>query len=253
MKQHSAPSLDAPELRQARLAERLADGAALSATALAAELGVSVDTVRRDLARLEGAGLARRVRGGALPATPAAPLHQRRGEVPADLIRRAVAALAQAPTLILDGGTTLAALARALPPGPGRLVITPSPHIAAITHGRGIATVTIGGPVSASGGIATGSAAEAAFAGHHADMAILGACGLDPAFGLSSDDLAEAQVKRAMAGAAGAVAVLTGAAKIGRRARHRTLRPPEIDLIVTDAAAEATAPFAALGIALPAG
>ncbi len=251
MTQHLPSRLAIPDLRRDWLADRLGRGATLSIADLARETGVSVDTIRRDLAALEAAGRARRVRGGAVPATPAAPLRERAAPLPEGLVRRAAAALGGARTLILDGGTTVAALARVLEPLPDRLIVTPSPHVAAITHGRGIATIVVGGPVSGRGGIATGAEAQAAIAAHFADIAILGACGLDAAAGLSSDDHAESGVKRAMAGAAARTMVLAGAAKLGRRARHLTLPPEEIDTLLTDAEAGATAPFAALGIALP--
>ncbi len=241
---------DSPELRQARLADRLSAGAALAALRLAEEFGVSVDTIRRDLAALERAGLARRIRGGAVPASPAPPLRERSCDLPDALLDRAACALSEARTLLLDGGTSVAALAHRLEPGRDRLVITPSPEVAAIVHGRGIATVTIGGPVSLRGGIATGSEAEAALDAHHADVALLGACGLDAGFGLSSDEHCESRMKRAMSRAATRTAILAGAGKLGLRARHRTLPPREIDLLLTDADRQATRAFADLGIAL---
>lgn len=239
---------DLPETRQALLADRLAHGVTLRLSEIAAEFGVSTDTARRDLATLEAAGQARRVRGGALPAAPASPLRDREpSDLPPGLLDRLVRHLAQAHTLIVDGGTSTLALARRLDPAPGRVVITPAPRIAAVTHSRGIATITIGGPLSERGGIATGAAAQAALADTFADVTVLGACGLDANRGLSSDDHDEAAIKRAMAAAAARTCVLTGAAKLGRRARHATLRSEAIHLLATDAPPDATAPFAARG------
>jgi len=57
--------------RHALLLDRLhADGRIVAKT-IAAELGVSEDTVRRDLRDLAAAGLCQRVYGGALPASGA--------------------------------------------------------------------------------------------------------------------------------------------------------------------------------------
>ena len=240
-------SQQAPDFRRIELARRLSEGRSLVLAELAREFGISVDTARRDLAALEARGTARRIRGGAVPAAiPAAPLRDRRREAAAPdaaMIGRALAALAGAGTLLLDGGTTVAALARRLTPAPGLLVITPAPVVAAITHDLGIETQILGGPVSLQGGIATGPGVIAALDDVAAEVAVLGACGLEAEFGLSSDDLMESAVKRAMGAAAGRRLVLTGAAKLGLRARHRTLRPDGIDLIVTDAGAEAARPF----------
>lgn len=241
-----------PETRQDLLARRLAQGETLRLATLASELGVSLDTLRRDLAALERMGQARRIRGGALPVAPTPPLARRgtASPLPPALLARAVQTLADATTLLLDGGTSVLALARALDNRPDRLVVTPAPHVAAATHAAGIATVALGGPLSLRGGAATGATALAALDDLTADVAVLGACGLDAEFGLTADDLPEAEMKRAMARASARTIVVTGAARLGTRARHRVLPPEAIDLVVTDADADAAAPFLARDIAV---
>jgi len=231
-------TLNNPDVRQDLLRERLACGESLAVTDLCAEFGVSADTVRRDLIALEGLGAARRVRGGAVPLTkPVAALRERKDtQAPPSrgLLQQAGQALEGATTLLLDGGLTVLALARELMATPDLLVVTPSPWVGTATCERGIETVLLGGRVSERGGIAVGAEVERALSGLAADVAVLGACGLDAGFGLSSDDLQENAVSRRMALAAGRVLVLTSADKLGRRARHRTLAPEEIDMIVTD-------------------
>lgn len=243
--------LNNPDIRQSLLRERLTDGRQLVAADLATEFGISIDTVRRDLIALADAGAAVRVRGGAVPVrTPARPLHERRADRlgPSDsLITAALRAVAGARTLVLDGGLTVLALARALSPVPGLLVITPSPWVATAVAERGIPCHLLGGQLSPQGGIAVGATVEADLTGVAAEIAVLGACGLEAGFGLSSDDLLESAIKRSMAQAAARVMVLTDASKLGQRARHRTLTPEEIDMIVTDAAPELTAAFSAQG------
>ena len=66
------PDPNSPEARQEALRQRLESGLSLSLTALAEEFGVSVDSARRDLKALESRGLARCIRGGALPPQPLA-------------------------------------------------------------------------------------------------------------------------------------------------------------------------------------
>ncbi|QQA42392.1 DeoR/GlpR family DNA-binding transcription regulator [Pelagovum pacificum] len=240
--------LNNPDIRQALLRDRLGEGLVLVATDLADEFGVSADTIRRDLIGLERAGVAARVRGGAVPVSPPArPLRERRqdGAIPSELARRAAEQLQGASTLLLDGGTTVLAVAARLRPRAGLLVITPSPFVAALTHGNGIETVVLGGPLSERGGIAVGPRAEAEVADVAADIALVGVCGLEADFGLGSDDLLESTLVRAMSRAATRTIAVTGHEKIGRRARYRTLPPEEIDMIVTDAAQPDTAPFRA--------
>lgn len=244
--------LNNPDVRQDMLLRRLGAGEDLVAAHLAHEFSISLDTARRDLIALEKRGAARRVRGGAVPVSkPAAALRERHGTtspVSETMIEQALAAIGSAPTLILDGGTTVQALARALPALPDRVVITPSPFIACTLYEHGIATILLPGRISEQGGIATGADATSMLAQSAADIAVLGACGLDPEFGLSSDDLLESAVKRAMALAAGRVIVMTGAEKLGRRARHKTLDISEIDTVITEAPVAATHQFVEAGL-----
>lgn len=231
-------TLNIPETRQARLARRLGRGEAVGAAEAAREFGVSVDTIRRDIIALEGAGQARRVRGGAVPVKPpdaamAAKVAARMA--PADgLVRAALARIGGARTLMLHGGSTVLALARALEALPGRVVMTPSPWVAVACAERGIEVYLLGGTLSAAGGVASGLATEAALGALAAEVAVLGACGLEAGFGLSADAPDEARSMQAMAAAADMVMVLAPAAKLGQRARHRVLGPEEIDVVVTD-------------------
>ena len=243
--------LNIPDTRQGVLAARLRQGAHIVATEVAAEFDVSLDTVRRDILALEAGGKARRVRGGAVPvAAPAGRLHDRlsaRPPLKPALIATAVARIAQAPTLAMDGGATTLALIAQLPRLAGRLVITPSPWIAVACHENDIDVFVIGGRLSPQGGVATGAAALDDLTEVAADVAVLGACGLDAAFGLSSDHDGEAQIKAALHHTARSTIVVTDSTKIGRRARHHTLGLTQIDCIITDAGPDMTAPLTRAG------
>jgi DeoR family fructose operon transcriptional repressor len=57
-----------PEERQQAIAALVAERGRVAVTAVAEEFGVTTETVRRDLAVLERAGMLRRVHGGAVPA-----------------------------------------------------------------------------------------------------------------------------------------------------------------------------------------
>lgn len=245
-------ALNSPESRQEVLAARAARGLPLPLAALAEEFGVSPDTIRRDLLALEAQGAVRRVRGGALPpvSVPAGPVLARleAGDDAGERIAAAALALVEdGMVLMLDGGSTVVRLARALPALPRALVVTPSPAVALATLARGIETVLIGGRVTALGGIAVGQGAVSAVVDIAADLAVLGACGLSADFGLSADDPDEAAVRQAMRRAATRVAVLTGAAKLGRRARHRVLPCAALDLVITDGAGPEAAALSEAG------
>src|SRR5437764_10487222 len=117
--------------RRDLLLDRLRVDGRVIAKDLAAELGVSEDSVRRDLRDLAAEGLCQRVYGGALPASPALAGYAGRAKVSVAGKREVAAAAASlirpGATVILDGGTTALALGRALPAGLAVTVITHSP------------------------------------------------------------------------------------------------------------------------------
>lgn len=244
-------NLNIPDTRQSELSARLKSGQQLVASELATEFGVSIDTIRRDILALEAEGKAHRVRGGAVPvAPPSAPLHQRlaEGSPPNQcMIRTAIREICDAPTLLVDGGQTMLCVIEQLPEQQDRLVITPSPWIAIACQEKGISTFLLGGMLRPLGGIATGDTSLTRIADVSADIALLGACGIDADFGLSSDDYDEAMMKRAMHKSANRTIVVTDHTKIGRRARHHTLALSNIDMIITDVSSEMTKSLNASG------
>ena len=244
--------LNTPEARQEVLQQRLARGESLQMTALAAEFDVSVDTIRRDIAALDAAGVARQVRGGAMPVlAPARPMAERAQQNSTLRDRIAAAALPlvrDGMVILLDGGSTVLRLAQMLPPLPRALVVTPSPAAALATLASGTPTLLIGGPLSPLGAIAVGPGAVAAVQDIAADLCFLGVCGLDADFGLGADDAQEAAVKQAMIAASHRNVVLTGAAKLGARARHRVCACDRLDTVITDATKEETADLTAAGM-----
>lgn len=231
--------LNNPQTRQNVLCDRLDRGTPLVAAALADELGISVDTIRRDLIALEQRGLVRRVRGGAIPVTKTTPPYRERAADPEPgldrLAGRTVQLLPREATVFLDAGTTLNAVAACIPAEFSGLVVTPAPSVALAALDRGARVHLIGGDLCPEGAMATGGAAERAVGAFAADLCVLGACGLWPDFGLSAEDGAEAGVKRAMALASARAIVVASSTKLARRGRHRVLELDEIDALVTDA------------------
>src|SRR5689334_22229264 len=121
--------------RRDLLLARLQRDQRLIAKDVATELGVSEDSIRRDLRDLAAAGLCQRVYGGALPASPAVADYRARREVEVASKQRVAAAAAAlirpGTTVILDGGTTALATARAVPDDVRATVVTHSPTVAA--------------------------------------------------------------------------------------------------------------------------
>ena len=118
---------------------------------------------------------------------------RRRGEKAA-LAEAAVAVLGQARVVLLDGSTTNLEVARRLPAGPARTVLTNSPPIAAALAEHPTAEVVmIGGRLDKRAQVTVGAMAVDFIRSVRADACVLGVCALHPEAGLSTDDLEEAR------------------------------------------------------------
>ncbi|MGJ8531512.1 MAG: DeoR/GlpR family DNA-binding transcription regulator [Alphaproteobacteria bacterium] len=248
------PELNNPETRQSILRNRVAAGDTLIASALASEMDVSLDTIRRDILTLEDAGYVQRVRGGAVPLlvrpNPVFSRLETQNQSRDALAERAASLAADGMVLLLDGGSTLVCLAQNLPIMPNSLVVTPSPAVALATLAKSIPTILIGGRLSVAGGLAVGAETVKAVSHISADLCFLGACALDAEFGLGADDFDEASVKKQMCASSAKVCVVTTSEKLGRRARHHVADCQTIDVLVTDASGEAIRGFEADGLEL---
>jgi DeoR/GlpR family transcriptional regulator of sugar metabolism len=228
----------AAQRRDALLA-RLQRDRRVVAKDMAAELGVSEDSLRRDLRELAAAGLCQRVYGGALLPSAAVVDYPARQSVEPRSKER-VAAIAAAlvrpgSTVIFDGGTTTLAVVHALPPDLAATVITHSPTIAAALASHPTVEIQLlGGRIFKHSVVACGAAAVEAASAISADAFLLGVTGVHPDAGLTTGDADEAAMKRALARRAADTYVLASADKIGVASRYRVLPLAEVAGIVTD-------------------
>src|SRR3954451_7738704 len=228
--------------RRDYLLEALRRDGRVVAKDVAADLGLSEDSVRRDLRDLAAEGLCQRVYGGALPVSPALADYAGRAAVSVAGKREVAAAAASlirpGATVILDGGTTALALARALPAGLACTVITHSPTVAAALVEHPSAEVFIlGGKLFKHSAVACGAAAAEAARQVSADAFFMGVTGVHPDAGLTTGDADEAAMKRALAGRAAETYVLASAEKIGTASPYRGLPLGGGTRIITDAPA----------------
>ncbi|MGV9624965.1 DeoR/GlpR family DNA-binding transcription regulator [Streptomyces sp. NPDC003487] len=226
--------------RRDHLLGLLARNGKIVAKDVAAELGISEDSVRRDLRDLAAEGLCQRVYGGALPVSPAVADYQARQTVARDGKQKVAVAAAglvrRDSALILDGGTTALAVARALPKDLACTVITHSPTVAAALLDHPQAELyLLGGRVFKHSAVTCGAAAVEAAQNVSADLCMLGVTGVHPEAGLTTGDAEEAAMKRALSARAAETYILASREKIGTASRYRVLSWENITGLITDA------------------
>ncbi|MDL9981278.1 DeoR/GlpR family DNA-binding transcription regulator [Microbacterium sp. ASV49] len=241
--------------RRDLLLERLRQDGRIVAKDMAAELGLSEDSIRRDLREMDAAGLAVRVYGGALPASPAVGDYATRTEVAIESKRRvaaaAVALMRPGSTVILDGGTTALEMVRALPTTWQGAIVTHSPTVAASLLAHDADVLLIGGRLFKHSAVACGAAAVEAANRVSADQFFLGVTGVHAAAGLTTGDPDEAAMKRALAARAAETYVLASEEKIGAASRHSVLSLDSVAGVITDAGSEEPALRELVAIGVP--
>lgn len=206
--------------RKSLLLERLASDGKIVAKELAREFGLSDDTIRRDLRELALDGKLQRVHGGALPCAPAeADLSAR--QIIASASKKRVGKIAAGlikpnSIVIMDGGTTTLQMICCLPLDIACTVVTHSPSIAvALSNHTAVKVVMIGGVLYRHSMVNVGAAAIDSMSRIRADCYFMGVTGVSVEEGLSTGDLEEACVKRALSERAAETIVLASEEKLG--------------------------------------
>lgn len=200
--------------------------------------GVTRDTARRDVVRLDADGRALRVRGGAVLPPSARQVRHYAGRGGASSAKQAIGAAAAAlvrdgDRVLFDTSTTVMEVARAVTAAPLHAV-TNSIDIAEALGGReGVELHLTGGRFNPWQRSLEGPQARLGLAHFDFDKVILGACALDPD-GLTCPSDEESSLKQAMLRQARQVIVVAEAAKFGAAFLHRLCTFEAIDVLVTD-------------------
>lgn len=229
----------------------------VEASELSKTFHVSEDTIRRDLRELAAAGELLRVHGGALPRSPVGVSftvrQQQAPEAKATIAQAAIKLIRQDQVIILDGGTTPLQVAQHLPPDLRATVITHSPPVAlALAEQPEVEVIMIGGKLNKHQLVNVGAATVEAYRNIRADLCFLGISSVHPDVGISTSNLEEAYVKRAMIASAAEVVALTSAEKLGTAAPYIVGPISDLTHLVTERSVpdEVLAPYRAQGISI---
>jgi DeoR family transcriptional regulator of aga operon len=191
---------------------------------LAKHFRTSQVTIRKDLDILQAHGRVHRTHGGALPAQEGAlddpTLREKEKLHRKEKLQIAAAAarmVRKGQVVILDSGTTTTAIARTLREFENLTIITNAVNIAAELSGSSVEVILTGGTLRKNSFSLVGPIAEETLRRLNADILFLGVDGFDVHYGLSTPNLLEAKVNRAMMDVARVVVAVCDSSKFGRR------------------------------------
>ena len=208
---------------------------------LAREFGVTEETIRRDLDRLESEGLASKTYGGAVSKYNASlelP-YTIREEVQIDEKKRIASLVADliqdGERVMLDASSTALYVFRRLREKKNLTIITNSVKILLESADKGDWTVISTGGVLRTDALSlTGPNAERTLASYYADTAICSCKGLDTVLGVSDSSQIESTFKQTMFASASRRILCVDSDKFDRKAFVKLFDLSCVDLLVTE-------------------
>ena len=208
---------------------------------LATHFDVTEETVRRDLLKLENEGVARKIYGGAVLAESSdvdlpysvrklsnVELKQAIANVTGDIIP-------ESSNVMLDGSSTALFVIKALKVRKNLTVITNSSEIVCELCDKPFWRVFATGGMLKEGGYAfVGARAVEAIKSFHVDYAIFSCKGIDMRNGLTDSNDEDAEIKKAIIGAARTKILAIDSTKFNRVSLVEICKVEDVDIVVTD-------------------
>ncbi|WP_274650438.1 DeoR/GlpR family DNA-binding transcription regulator [Paenibacillus humicola] len=230
--------------RYAKIVQIVGERGSVRVSELSELCGVTEETIRRDLDRLEREGKLQRSHGGAVSVREAqteAPYFEREVTNASEKKRIAAEAVKRIEPhdkIALDASSTAFYMAAALPDIP-LTVLTNSIRVAAELAGKEkIEVISTGGLLSSRSLSFQGPLAESNLEQYHVAKAFVSGKGVHPERGISESSELQAAVKRKMIGMADEVYLLADSSKFGVRAFAHIASCDQIHHLITDSRAD---------------
>ncbi len=226
--------------RKTRILFLLSQSQSILVSDAATSLGVSETTIRRDLQDLEEQGLLKRTHGGAIALEMASfePSMIEKADFHAEqkmqIAKQAVAMVQKGDTLLLDSGTTTLQMARILPDQDLTVVTNSLPIGSELARRKNIKLIMLGGELRSNTEALVGAFCEMMLQTIHVDKVFLGANGIDPSRGVTTPNIAEASIKRAMVQAGRQIILVADHSKFGQIHFAKICDIRDISCIITD-------------------
>lgn len=229
-------------LKEERLNEilgRISRDSRIYVTTLSAELGVSDDTIRRDIVELEQRGLLTKVHGGAIARSGISIEFTERLntdiEVKRQLVSKIIPLMENDDVILIDGGTTNLELVKSLPSDKHFTVITNSLPVATELASRHNVNVTmLGGQIIGPSQVTAGIMTYRALENIYPDWTIVGVSDVHPEKGLMTTMQEEAIIKRSFIEQGGNRVAIVTSNKLNTAHHYRFASLSEIDYLVVE-------------------
>lgn len=226
-------------VRHHKIKELVDEKGTIRVTELSKMLGVTDETIRRDLERLEGQGKLTRTHGGAMSAKEEEDVPHLQREVinkqeKISVAKEALKLIEEEDIIFLDASSSALYLARLIPDI--RLtVLTNSIQVCVVlsTHSK-ITVISTGGTLSARSMSYVGQAALNTLDFYYVDKLFFSCKGLDEAWGISDGNELQALVKQKVIERATKKILLLDHSKLGKKAFARISSCSVIDTIIVD-------------------
>jgi len=227
-----------PEERQALLLKLLRAKGRLLVQDASTQLGVSVDTIRRDLNRLVRAGFAHRTHGGALMTAKALnslPGHCTMSDPESSIGKKAASLVKADSVIVFDSGCTCLEVAKNIPTDVAFTAVTNNLAVAqALARRPGTTVIVATGRVLKGSMSIVGDEFVRLLKSVRADLCFLGACSIGPETGVGAIEPDELPIKQQMIESASKVIAVASGEKFSATATFSVCPLNTLDAIITD-------------------
>ena len=227
--------------RRAVILQELENKGQVNVQDLSKAFSVSEVTIRNDLTNLEKKRMLVRARGGAIRQNNVgvdfniSEKSQRNFHEKQLIGKKAAAMVEEGDTIMLDSGTTTTSMAKYLTKHNNITVITNALNIAVmLAEFPEINVIVPGGILRKKSLSLVGASAEESFRNYFCDKLFIGVDGFDTIRGITTPNVEEAHLNRAMIALAKQVVVVADSSKFSRRSLALIAPISEVDTIITD-------------------
>lgn len=209
-------------------------------TELSQQLGVSVDTIRRDLKAMEQEGLIKCVRGGACLPESIISFSNFTGreiinsEWKREIARKALGYIREGDVVALNAGTTNTVLAQELITLNRKFTVVTNNHAAVsiLMQNPAIRLISVGGEIDPQEKSTFGTVCEREFGQYYPDIAFLSVNAVDSREGFTDFRFAEIGVIQLLARISRKVIALMDTSKLGKCSKRKALSLDQVDLLL---------------------